>query len=91
MIYLPPLLLLIATALDIWTTLEAIKRGAVEANPIYGTKRPSLKRLLIVKSVVTIPMVLLAIAYPSPVVTVVIGAVSVLLLFVSYRNHRVMR
>lgn len=84
-------LIYLATLADIYTTVQALKRGAVEANPIYGTKRPSLRRLILIKSVVTIPLVWVAFKHPSTAVTVVIGTVSALLLFVSYRNHLVMR
>lgn len=37
--------------LDIHSTQEAFKNGAYEANPIYGSKHPTLEKFIVVKSV----------------------------------------
>ncbi len=48
-------------AFDVWSTRVGLSRGCLEGNPLYGSARPSLGRMVAVKSVLLAPTVVAAV------------------------------
>lgn len=52
----PYVALVAGNVLDVYSTERQIARGCVEANPLYGSRVPSLGRIVAVKAAVLVPL-----------------------------------